>query len=542
MGKIALCILFLYLAGCSEIIPEPYEPSSGHVNTQTTVDQSGIPELVQQAPVLPEPEPPVELEKYTVVVNEVPVNELLFALGRDAKINVDIDPSIQGVVTLNAVDQTLPQLLNRISRQVNIRYEFDQGDLIISPDKPFFRTYKIDYLNMARETKTSISTDTGVGGSGSQGGQGGGGAQGSNSSKAEVDSTTSNLFWENLVRNVMAIIGEDIKGGGATAGMPMTENVIPHPETGILTVNATGRQHELIQKLIDQAVAGANRQVLLQATIVEVTLNDDFQAGIDWSFLNTNGKNFSVESNGINATTPVNALSSFLLSYVDPNAKGNQVISATVKLLQEFGDVKVLSSPQIMALNNQTAILKVVDNIVYFEVDVTPGVSNSQGPGEPAVDTTAKTVPVGIVMSMTPQINENDSIIIQVRPTISRILSYVNDPNPELAKQNVVNPVPQIQTREMESVLRMNNGQIAVLGGLMQDESNTLDTGTPGLAKIPLIGEAFKSRQRTFKKTELVIFLRPIVVRNPSIENDLGIYKALLEKNTRPGSSTTEVK
>ena len=542
MRIITLSITLLFLAACSEIIPKPYEPSSGHINSQAAVEASEIPELVQQAPVLPEPEPPVELEKYTVVVNEVPVNELLFALARDAKINVDIDPAIQGVVTLNAVDQTLPQLLNRISRQVNIRYEIRKDDLIISPDSPFFRTYKIDYLNMSRETKTSITTDTGVGGSGAQGGQGGG-SQSSNSSKAEVNSSATNKFWENLVRNVMAIIGEDAGGGGTTTGMPMSENVIPHSETGILTVNATSRQHELIQKLIDEAVTGANRQVLLQATIVEVTLNNDFQAGIDWSFLNQNGKaGFDVASTGINATTPVNALSSFLLKYVDPNPNRDQIISATLKLLQEFGDVKVLSSPQIMALNNQTAILKVVDNIVYFEVDVQPGVSNSQGPGEPAVDTTAKTVPVGIVMSMTPQVNENDSIILQVRPTISRILSYVNDPNPELAKQNVVNPVPQIQTREMESVLRMNNGQIAVLGGLMQDESNSLDTGTPGLARIPLIGEAFKSRQRSFKKTELVIFLRPIVVRNPSIENDLRTYKALLEENTGPGAAATEVK
>lgn len=538
MRKITLSILLIVLAGCSQIIPKPYEPSSGHINTRADAGQSGIPELVQQAPVLPEPEPPVQLEKYTVVVNEVPVNELLFALARDAQINVDIDPAITGKVTLNAVNQTLPQLLDRISRQVNIRYQFKKDDLIISPDNPYFRSYKIDYLNLSRETKTSISTDTGVGGSGAQGGSGGGSSQSSNASKTEVTSNAINSFWVDLVQNVMAIIGEKVSGN--TDKMPITENVIPHPETGILTVKATSREHELIQKFIDHAVASANRQVLLQATIVEVTLNNDFQAGIDWSFLNQNGKaGFNVQSSAINATTPVNALSSFLLKYVDPNPNRNQVISATVKLLQEFGDVKVLSSPQIMALNNQTAVLKVVDNIVYFEVTVQPGVSNSQGPGEPAVDTTAKTVPVGIVMSMTPQINENDSIILQVRPTISRILSYVNDPNPELAKQNVQNPVPQIQTREMESVLRMNNGQIAVLGGLMQDESNSINTGTPGLAKIPLIGEAFKSRGRTFKKTELVIFLRPIVVRNPSINNDLNIYKTLLEKNTRRETTVT---
>ena len=538
MRKITLCILLVVLAGCSQIIPKPFAPSSGHINTKAGAGQSGIPELVQQAPVLPEPEPPVQLEKYTVVVNDVPVNELLFALARDAQINVDIDPAITGKVTLNAVNQTLPQLLDRISRQVNIRYQFKKDDLIISPDKPYFRSYKIDYLNLSRETKTSISTDTGVGGSGAQGGSGGGSSQSSNASKTEVTSNTINSFWADLVQNVIAIIGEKVSGN--TDKMPITENVIPHPETGILTVKATSRQHELIQQFIDNAVTSANRQVLLQATIVEVTLNNDFQAGIDWSFLNQNGKaGFNVQSSAINATTPINALSSFLLSYVDPNPNRNQVISATVKLLQEFGDVKVLSSPQIMALNNQTAVLKVVDNIVYFEVTVQPGVSNSQGPGEPAVDTTAKTVPVGIVMSMTPQINENDSIILQVRPTISRILSYVNDPNPELAKQNVQNPVPQIQTREMESVLRMNNGQIAVLGGLMQDESNSINTGTPGLAKIPLIGEAFKSRGRTFKKTELVIFLRPIVVRNPSIDNDLSIYKTLLEKNTRQESTVT---
>ena len=106
MRKITLCILLVVLAGCSQIIPKPFAPSSGHINTKAGAGQSGIPELVQQAPVLPEPEPPVQLEKYTVVVNDVPVNELLFALARDAKINVDVHPGLSGHVTLNAIDQT----------------------------------------------------------------------------------------------------------------------------------------------------------------------------------------------------------------------------------------------------------------------------------------------------------------------------------------------------------------------------------------------------------------------------------------------------
>lgn len=528
-GWLILCIGLLGFTGCAEIIPKPFEQSDNHIRPEPAVEQAGIPDLVEQAPVLPEPEPPRELEKYTVVVNEVPVRELLFALARDAKINVDIASDIEGIVTINAVDQTLPQVLSRIARQVDIRYEFEDDNLIITPDEPFFRTYVVDYLNMTRETTSSISTDTGVGGD-----------TGSSTSTTNVADTTSNRLWLNLVNGVNAILGAATAGGGAGAqqGLPVSNDVIPLPESGILTVRATRAQHELVQNFIDNAIASANRQVLIQATVLEVNLNDDFQAGIDWSFVNQVGKaGFNFVSATLPGGAPLGTASSFLLDYVDPNQDRDQVISASIRLLEEFGNVHVLSSPQLMTLNNQTSILKVVDNIVYFEVDVEPGVANAQGSGEPAVDTSAKTVPVGIVMSLTPQINENDSIILQVRPTITDIIDFVNDPNPELAKQNVSNPVPIIQTREMESVLRMNHGQIAVLGGLMQDTSADDDTAIPGISRIPLLGEAFKTRTRQHRKTELVIFIRPTIIRTPSLDGDLRNYRPVLERSTNRGQS-----
>lgn len=528
MRKLIVSICILCCTGCAEIIPQPFEPSTIHVNTETSVDSSDIPELVRLAPVLPEPEPPTALEKYTVVVNEVPVNELLFALARDAQLNIDIDPRIAGVVTINAVDQTLPQLLDRIARQVDMRYEFRRGNLIISPDDPFFRTYMVNYLNMSRETSSTMSTDTGVGG-----------GSGSSTSTTNVTNTSANRLWANLVAGVSAIIGAAGGGSGASggeSGMTATNDVIPLPESGLLTVRATKTQHELIQQFIDNAMASAYRQVLIQATVLEVNLNDDFQAGIDWSFINQAGKaGFDFVSTTLTGA-PVNSSSSFLLGYTDPSTSREQVISASIRLLEEFGNVRVLSSPQIMALNNQTSILKVVDNIVYFEVDVEPGVANAQGSGEPAVDTSAKTVPVGIVMSITPQINENDSIILQVRPTISRLIRFVNDPNPELAKQNVSSPVPEIQTREMESVLRMNNGQIAVLGGLMQDTSSESDSAIPGFSRIPGAGEAFKTRTREYSKTELVIFIRPSVIRIPSLDGDLRSYRSFLDRYNPPAT------
>lgn len=527
-GWLILCISLLGFTGCAEIIPKPFEPSDNHITPEPAVEQDGIPDLVEQAPVLPEPEPPRELEKYTVVVNEVPVRELLFALARDARINVDIASDIEGIVTINAVDQTLPQLLDRIARQVDLRYEFKDDNLIITPDDPFFRTYVVDYLNMTRETTSSISTDTGVGGD-----------TGSSTSTTSVSDTTSNRLWLNLVNGVNAIIGAATEGGGAGAsaqqGLPVSNDVIPLPESGILTVRATRAQHELVQNFIDIAIASANRQVLIQATVLEVKLSDDFQAGIDWTYLNQAGRaSFDFASTTLAGGVPEGTVSSFVLDaigYAGPNDPNRaDVISASISLLEEFGNVRVLSSPQLMTLNNQTSILKVVDNFVYFEVDVEPAAASPLGgpPPEPAVDTTAKTVPVGIVMSLTPQINENDSIILQVRPTITDIIRTENDPNPALT---VPNRVPVIQTREMESVLRMHNGQVAVLGGLMQDTSSKDDTAIPGLSRIPLLGEAFKTRTRGNRKTELVIFIRPTIIRTPSLDGDLRNYRPLLERN-----------
>ncbi|MBI2969371.1 MAG: pilus (MSHA type) biogenesis protein MshL [Gammaproteobacteria bacterium] len=524
----------IVLYGCAELVPEPYEPSPGHIRAEEpAAPAEAIPDLVRETvPELPEPAPPEEQEKYTVVVNEVPVNELLFALARDAHLNVDVDPRVSGVVTMNAVEQTLPQLLDRIARQVDLRYERVDDNLFITPDEPFFRSYKVNYVNMSRDSSIQVRIDTQV----SSVGAAAGGATGGSSSSTEVESVSNNRFWSSLVKNVQAILEEGGAAGAGAAGggaggatdLPVTPNVIPHAESGILTVRATSRQHKLIQELIDHTTVNAHRQVLIQATIIEVTLNDDYQAGIDWSFLNQAGKaGFDFVSTALTGV-PVGTTTSFLLNYKDPNPDRDQVISATLRLLEEFGDVSVLSSPQIMALNNQTAVLKVVDNVVYFSISVetTTGTNVT----DRAVESEIHTVPVGIVLSVTPQINENDSIILQVRPTISRVSRFVNDPNPELAAANVSNPVPEIQTREMESILKMNNGQIAVLGGLMQDESRSRDTSIPGLSRLPLAGEAFKSRTRELSKSELVVFLRPLVIRNPSLEGELSQYKPYLSR------------
>jgi len=186
-------------------------------------------------------------------------------------------------------------------------------------------------------------------------------------------------------------------------------------------------------------------------------------------------------------------------------------------------------------LNNQTAMLKVVDNHVYFLLDakVTPGQSGSAP--IVAYTTTPQTVSVGFVMTVTPQISDTDMVTLNLRPTISRITSWKLDPNPELKRVEATNLVPEIQTREMESIIRVRNGEIAVLGGLMEDSLSNDSNVVPGIAHLPILGNLFQQRNDTRRKTELAIFLRPVIVRDASIDGDYAAYRALL-----PGESHFE--
>jgi general secretion pathway protein D len=203
----------------------------------------------------------------------------------------------------------------------------------------------------------------------------------------------------------------------------------------------------------------------------------------------------------------------FTMTYNNFDADGTG-FSGTIKLLEQFGDTKVLSTPRIMALNNQTALLKVVDELVYFTL--TSETIQSTGPGVPLqriVTSEVNTVPVGFVMSVTPQINQNGNVSLNVRPTLTRVLDFVVDPAPRLAGSDFDNLVPQLSVKEIESLLEVADGQTVVIGGLMQDSVNKQRDGVPILSRLPLVGDLFSYRDDTVTKSELVLFLRPTVIR-----------------------------
>jgi general secretion pathway protein D len=514
MKKIILLLALINLSACASFMEDRDERltvAEGHVDTPPPAAEqadSGIPPVVEQVPIIAAPEPAEPMQTFTVVATDLPANELLFALARDARLNLDIDPAIDGRVSINAIDQTLPQILKRVSRQVQLRYYLDGPNLVVEKDRPFIRQYHIDYLNMSRTTTSSVGIETALAGGGDDGGSSG-------DSSTSVTNEASNEFWQSLEANIglLASTGE------------FQGTVISNRESGTISVMTTSAAHESIQRFVDSVMGSARRQVLIEATVVEVTLNDDFQAGVDWSRMAI-GDGWSLEQSTLGGTLGTTPFTSATYA----NSNSDRDINAALKALDSFGEVSVMSSPKIMALNNQTSILKVADNTVYFEIDAT---SNTSGGTTPIVtqtfNTTAKTVPVGFVMNVTPFITAGDEVILNIRPTITRILRFVADPNPALANAGVVSEIPEIQVREMESVLRVASGNTAVIGGLMQDTASKDDRGLPGLHDAKGFGILFGTKEREFDKTELVIFLRPRVIDSASLETNLQDFKKFLK-------------
>lgn len=539
--------------------PQPPTPSPGHLSTQSlppTPKANHIPPPVHQVPFVPPPQAAAPLETYTVVVNGIAVRDLLFALSRDAGMNLDIHPNVTGAVTLNAIQQTLPQILERIASQVDLLYKIEGTHLSIRPDTPYLNIYKVGYVNIARESSNEMTLATQIisnvdrvnisqtGGSGGSSGTASASTSGSgeNNSTTKIKNVSNNYFWQTLSNNIHAILGQATTTGGATQITSSSNNlvrssndVIVNPESGVLSVRATSRQHKEIQKFIDQVVRGVQRQVLIEATVAEVRLNDQYQAGVDWKRISGD---YSYSQNtlaGNMANDPY-----YAISYNNANSVlGN--VSATVRMLEQFGSVKVLSSPKIMALNNQSAILKVVDNLVYFTF-AAPTIQNPANTGGiTSVNLTLENVatprflPVGLMMNVTPQVGDDDVITLNVRPTISRVIGFVNDPTPSLAKAGVVSRIPEIQVREVESILKVANGDIAIIGGLMQDTIDQKNDGVPILSRLPMVGDLFSFRNDGYSKTELVIFLRPVVIKNASLNSpELREYQRYLPDPNNP--------
>ncbi|MCV6590730.1 MAG: secretin N-terminal domain-containing protein [Marinobacterium sp.] len=579
-----------FVAGCMSVQGDKLAPIAqresinGHLtpSVPALADTQEIPGTVDNQVYLPEPDVAPSLDLFTVSAADIPVAELLYSLARDAELQLDVYNGVAGRVTINAIDQTLPSILKRIADQASLVFELNDNHLIVRPDRPVWRTYEIDYLNVERSVDSQVvlnmSVSAGPGESNSA----------SNGSQTAVSTKSESLFWQNLSANILALVtsakmeraqGElerqaasvlssqkaalaeaaaaaqqgdplvstststststsadpasSMEPSTATLTVDASNDVVISREAGVVSVFTDHRAHAQLQAYLDRVMHRVRKEVLIEATIVEVELSDDFRTGVDWAALSdsgrfriqqsTIGQNFADISNTSlgSGTAPENIASGRNQTF---GILGGD-LAVNLQMVQRYGDTRVLSSPKIMAVNNQTALLKVVDNYVYFGLSWEREEDDNGNLESITYTSELHTVPVGLIMSVTPFISSNDEVTLSVRPTISRIVGFVQDPAVRLAAASLANPedvkseVPLIREREMEAVLKVRNGQTAVIGGLMQDSDDKKRDGLPGLESVPGVGNAFAYQGKQRRKSELVIFIRPIIVEQPDVES-----------------------
>lgn len=548
--------LFFLLSGCQQwgfVKQDPPKPYA-HIQqpTQPKKPEAVVPlpaPKLQLSTVLA-PQTPLD-RQYTVSFKKTSVEQVLYALARKTGLQLNMKPlPNQQRITLYLKNAPLRTILEQISKQADIRYRLQQNTLIIESDTPYWKTYTIDYVNIASDFKseTQVSLQLSTSQTGTTGATGTTGTAGTtrNQNTLSANSAGENQFWERLQASIMAILSTPDSETAASTAQPRTtpqpnnpqgnaaapqqdslnNRVFINQEAGLLLAYATEYQHQKIQALIEKITTRAKKQVLIEATVVEVDLTESNKMGIDWS-------NFKLSFGGATAGSTQAAL---VYDSTKPYLIDNFTFNMGINFLKQFGNVKVLSTPKIMALNNQTAILKVVNNHVYFTTSI--DTQATQGVTTTNVTTELKSTPVGFIMGVTPFVGANGDITLQIKPSISRIVGYTKDPNPLLAQAGTESLIPIIQQKEMSTIMQLQDQQIAILGGLMRDETNNTETGFPLGETLDVVNNLTGYHAGEKIKTELIIFLRPTVIKQPTnspFDNATQKYKSLLPQPDTKG-------
>ncbi len=527
----ALLVLFVFLlSSCRHGLP-PWE--------QKDMDHKDLEEVrtpvIEDTPAprkkakLPKPKQPPLHEAFTKPISlsvseTVSLKQILPDIARQHGVDLQLDPGIEGKIVFHATEQPFLQVIEQLCELANLRYRIQGKSIRIERDTPYAHNYNVQFLNLIRSTDNKVSIATDVFANSGKNTKSNSGDNGSNST---VNMSAENDFWKELETNLKIIVGEE--GEGATFSI--------HKQGGLISVKAPERLQRLIREYLNQLRKSVSTQVLIEAKVIEVALSDHYRSGIDWQKVGKPGDlRFNAPlgtiANRAQLANPANPQNIITLGSV------GKTFSTILNAMEEFGVSRTLSSPRITALNNQTAILKVARNQVYFRLNYNKQYNLNVNRESFNVSSDIQTVPIGLVMTVQPSIDEdNDEVILSLRPTISRMTRTVQDPAVDIAynasissttnSNLLVKPqpslVPVVEVREIDSVLRLKNGEIGVLGGLMESRSIQDRSQIPGISAIPLAGELSKARMDADEIVELVILLRATIVDNAPEADDADV-------------------
>jgi len=445
-------------------------------------------------------------ERFDISVQDVEIKSFLLGLVDSTPYNIIVSPDLDFVISLQLKNVTVSDILYTLTQIYPIVIEKNADLYLASSAETMTAIYNIDYLNIRRsgDSKTSVAGQS-ISGSQSSNDQQGNTNQTSNSqsgsasiqqsNSSNVETKTETDFWKELTESLNLIIKNEEKA-----------NIVVSPHAGLVVVRALPKTQELIKRYLSSTQKSLDRQVIIEAKIIEVRLNEGFQAGVDWSKIgNTSGDVFTIGQQGQvirqqTSDTPINGIFSLLY-------QGNS-FNAAIDLLKSQGDVQVLSSPRVSTINNQKAIIKVGSD-EFFVTDVSTttvtGTSTSTTP-----DVTLTPFFSGISLDLTPQVNSHGDIVLHIHPIVSEVIDQSKTLS--LGQDQFTLPLALTNVRESDSLVRTRDGRVVVIGGLMQNTISEEYTSTPVLGDIPLVGNLFKQTRQSQIKSELVILLRAKLV------------------------------
>ncbi|WP_081581703.1 type II and III secretion system protein [Pararhodospirillum photometricum] len=542
LGTLGACAPFDPATGLEK---EDYRALAGR-KTPVPDSEPPIPSLI--VPVAP-PLPPPEDSRRVTLIAEKPtaLTTLLVDLARVADLDLDMESGITGRVVMAARERPLPQVIERLADLGNLSLTLDNGVLHAAPDRPTPATYRLDVLNLARSAESSVSTSTDVFARVSNKSQTAN--SGNNASESRVASHASADPWADIADSLSQILGvqetrsraeraarasasdaaspdpkEGTRANGALSPAdPVSEtgsddktkrargsfNI--NRQAGVLSVIATRAQHRQVKAYLESIRHSLATQVLIEAKVLEVSLSDQYRGGIDWAALGDN-QHLTVVlpgADGVVSAPLTDTLATLTLG--GAASVGGVELSALAQVISRFGAVRTLSSPRMTVTNNQTGVLKVAQNEVYFAIDTNTTI-NDKGTFN-TYSSQINTVPIGLVMTVQPSVDPDlGRITLGLRPTISRIASQVADPAVSLQNLDVESLVPVVEVRELDSVVSIDNGAVVVMGGLMQERQDSTRRGLPWLQDVPVLGSLFRTDLSTTEVVELVVLLRASVI------------------------------
>lgn len=564
------------------------------------VDEASIPEMKPYMATPSDKLKPMPL--VSVSVNQsVPVKDVLYEAAEQAGYDIELDPRIKGSIIFSARNRPFDQVIDRISESAGLRYKFEDDSVRIELDTPYHEIYKINYLSYVRKNASSVGNDVSVV-------SGGGADTGSKfkaesiseadfwgeldknltqildvnreagtlttkrdpkitaatetpapvepvllSTDGEVAATgadgapapTVQVAAPDAVLRVepLAVEDEEQNPGGNTED-PFKPRYSINKQAGVISVFANQRLQKQVATYMDVLRSSSTSQVLIEAKVLEVSLNDEFAAGIDWRAVDLFGErlSFGTLTSGATLAPTFDPVSDPSLGFGASYLSGN--FNAAVSAMSRFGTVRALASPRLTVLNNQSAVLNVAKNQVYFELDIDITDATQDSPSRTTVDSNIRSVPEGVLINVQPSIDLDSQVVsMAVRPTVTRIVDYVNDPavtimvanSEELSEAAIVSAVPVVNVQEFDSVIQMNNGQAIVMGGLIQDRTQSTQNAVPVLGEIPMVGGLFRNQSDNVQKTELVVFMKATIVEggNTIHKTDKDLYRTF-SQDRRP--------